>query len=522
MSSRWDLLNERLIRVRLVDGATERMTLPEVLASLTSDDRIVGFPGLRHHQRHAWHAFLVQLSAMALQRSGGRSPPLRPEEWTQMLLGLAQGEPTAFTLVVPDDSHPAFFQPPVPAGERRKLRPAGDAPDALDILLTSKNHDLKAKRIGSAEADHWMYVLLTVQTMDGYLGHGKYGISRMNGGLGSRAAVTLLPGLAWGQRVRRDLGVLLAGRDRLVQDFGFRSSGGHALLWLLPWDGTAESKVPLAECDPFFLEVCRRIRLVEQGGVVAALGAATDAPRVEDGDRKGVVGDPWIPVDRTTDPVKALTVSESGFDYGKTHELLLGGAFEQSMAQQVAPADPDELVFHAEALARGRGKTGGYHVRQVPIPARVRRTLRSSEGRETLLKLGRQWIGLAGMVRNKVLKPAVLAYLQGGPDELNFKDDRHEFWVSAFDRQVDSVYFDHLFEATDGDAVESTRRWTRALLALACAELEDAIGRSPVPSVRRYRAENAAWRTFHGSARRNFPDLFAEDKKGGAQDERRT
>lgn len=520
MPNRWNLLEERLIRVRTARDPTATMTLPEVLASLAAGDEIVGFRALRHHQRHAWFAFLVQLSAMALHRAGRDAPPTDPAEWRRLILGLAGDDADAFTLVVEDRSRPAFMQPPVPAKGGRPLRPAGTAADLLDVLLTAKNHDVKAERIVSAGPDQWLLTVVTVQTMEGFLGRGNYGIARMNGGFGNRPYVGLAPRTGWASRYRRDLPLLLGARDELVREVGFAARTGHALLWLLPWDGSAEAKLQLAACDPFFLEICRRIRLVEESGRVVAFTAPTDAARIDDGDRHGVTGDPWTPIDREAVPAKALTLSESGFDYRQTHELLLGGKYEPGVAQRVAPTDPEQVVFHAEALVRGQGKTGGYHVREVVIPARVRRTLASRPERERLRDVGRQWIDLAATVRNKVLKPAVLAYLQGGPDDLNFKDDRADAWTAALDRQIDTVYFDHLFEVAEGDPGAAGLRWTRAVLGLAQAQLEDAIRRSPAPSVRRYRAEHAAWRVFRGAARNRFPDLFTTTTEGGVHDER--
>jgi CRISPR system Cascade subunit CasA len=52
-----------------------------------------------------------------------------------------------------------------------------------------------------ATPEHWFYALLTLQTMQGFLGAGNYGISRMNGGFASRPSVGLAPSDRWGMRV---------------------------------------------------------------------------------------------------------------------------------------------------------------------------------------------------------------------------------------------------------------------------------------------------------------------------------
>ena len=61
------------------------------------------------------------------------------------------------------------------------------------MLVTSKNHDLKSAVAVQAGVDDWIFALITLQTMEGFGGAGNYGISRMNGGLGSRPAFSLVP-----------------------------------------------------------------------------------------------------------------------------------------------------------------------------------------------------------------------------------------------------------------------------------------------------------------------------------------
>ena len=81
----YNLLSEPLIRYRQSSGATLHASLPEVYAALIAD-AVEAFPVLRPHQRHAWHAFLVQLGAMAMHRDGLDTPPYRrTEEWRRII-----------------------------------------------------------------------------------------------------------------------------------------------------------------------------------------------------------------------------------------------------------------------------------------------------------------------------------------------------------------------------------------------------------------------------------------------------
>ena len=38
------------------------------------EDQVEAFPALRPHQRHAWHAFLVQLGVIAMHKAGLTEP----------------------------------------------------------------------------------------------------------------------------------------------------------------------------------------------------------------------------------------------------------------------------------------------------------------------------------------------------------------------------------------------------------------------------------------------------------------
>ena len=107
-----NLLTEPLFRF---DAGRKRTmaSLPEVYAALMNDE-VDAFMALRPHQRHAWHAFLSQLGALALTRGGTKTPPLNADEWTRLLRGLTSDFPgdEPWHLVVDDITKPAFMQPP--------------------------------------------------------------------------------------------------------------------------------------------------------------------------------------------------------------------------------------------------------------------------------------------------------------------------------------------------------------------------------------------------------------------------
>lgn len=193
------LLTKKLISVRGREGAGQA-DIAELLALLASDD-VVALPALRPHQRYPLHCFLAQVGAMALLAGGEHEPPQDAGLWRELLRSLTPGFPGGepWSLVVDDLAKPAFLQPPVPEGSWEALRKVETTPDALDMLVTAKNHDLKAARLHRADSEHWFFALLTLQTWEGFLGSGNYGISRMNGGFASRPFVGPAPaGGSWG------------------------------------------------------------------------------------------------------------------------------------------------------------------------------------------------------------------------------------------------------------------------------------------------------------------------------------
>jgi CRISPR system Cascade subunit CasA len=179
----FNLLVDPIIGVLDMEGQPRRVSLPQLYFEL-GVDAIATFPALRPHQRHAWHALLCQLGALACLKSGFSAPPRDPNGWNAALRALTPefpGDEPWMLATSPDK--PAFLQAVV--GALDSFKPLS-TPDELDMLVTAKNHDLKGARLSSAEAHDWLFALVTLQTMEGFLGAGNYGISRMNGGFANR------------------------------------------------------------------------------------------------------------------------------------------------------------------------------------------------------------------------------------------------------------------------------------------------------------------------------------------------
>ena len=231
--------------------------------------------------------FAVQVAAMAMITTGTTSMPENEDGWRTLLLALTPDWPDgeAWSLVVDEWERPALLQPAiVRAADRADYRGALATPDALDMLVTSRNHDVKAERMHGAADEDWFLALLTLQTTEGFLGSGNYGISRMNGGFASRMTFGLRPQGGMAAAWRRDV-------TRLLEDATDRPDrrGGLPLLWLPPWDGTVQ--LGFGEMDELYIDICRRIRLrrTKDGGL-EALAAGSKVARVA---AKALAGKNW-------------------------------------------------------------------------------------------------------------------------------------------------------------------------------------------------------------------------------------
>lgn len=513
-----NLLSEPIIRLRRVDGKLLSCSLPQLLAHLMADE-VESLAALRPHQKQALHCFLVQVGALALLAAGEHEPPADPERWAHLLRGLtpdyANDEP--WCLVVEDLSKPAFMQPPLPEGTWAALREIERTPDSLDMLVTAKNHDLKAARVANAEPEHWFYSLVTLQTCEGFLGRGNYGISRMNGGFASRPFVGATPsGVGWGGHLRRDILRLLDTRAETLEAYpGFAVRGGIALVWLAPWDG--DSSHSLNELDLFYIEICRRIRLRRENGDIVAARGASRVSRVQMPENTtGLTGDPWTPIDRTGP--KPLTVDGSGFGYRRVAALLDESKFQRPPLQIIGDGEKSgamELVFIA--TVRGQGETQGYHERRIPVPsAAVPFFLRKSSS-PRLGELAKMRVEDVSMTANRALRPALFTLFQAAPDELDFKDPKAktkaEPHIAAFERLVDARFFTFLFDeltAVPEETEVHRRQWVHFLRDCARDVLATAETGSPISHVRRYRARAAAESTLEGAMRRQFSNYFKE------------
>jgi len=487
-----NLLTDKIfdVNVRCED---ESLNLPEILSALSRESpTIISFNKLMPHQKQAWHSFLVQLAAIACFRAGLKDPPLKANKWNEILKNLTpdwpQEEP--WHLIVNDLSKPAFFQPPVPEGTLTDFREITepDSDGVADLLVLSRNHDVKKGRIHHASCELWAYSMITVQTMGGYPGRGHTQISRMNSGYGNRPLVSMVPGIEWNNRFLNDIEALLNNRDRVISNHEFLK-GGKELLWLYEWDG--KTGLRLDDLAPYYIEVCRRGRFTKKNGKIIMNIKGTKNCRISGAKQlKGNVGDPWIPIEKNGK--KALTIGKSGFRYDILSEILFSGNYKTNIC---AAFNDDENYLFCSALSRGKGKTTGIHERTIQIPEPVKNMLINKS--ELAAQMSQDWIEDAISARIRHLKPALLSLVQGAPRELDWQDTRAGKWMSEFDCRVDRIFFKALWKVmaeanssreTDSEITENAgRKWRDQLIEIAIDIFLEAKEALTIPSAYKYR-----------------------------------
>lgn len=529
------LLTEPLLPVEIA-GTRVWRTLPGLLADLAVD-RVDDIPDLGPHQHQTFYQFLAQLAALALALQAGADeavPPDTPlpddaESWQRLLLALAPAP--AWTLVHDAIGEPAFLQPPIPEGTLDGFDPLADTADGIETLVTGRAVDVKPARAVASRPHHWVYALVSLQTSMGYLGRGNFGIARMNGGFSSRPMLELAPAsMRWGARLRRVMPTLLRVREALLCDDDMNKKlytpNGEALLWLAPWDG--KEAAPAAGLEPHFIEICRRVRLILRDGAIAALGRPTDGARLNAKERAGLLGDPWMPIDRKA--AKAITFQAGAFGYRRLAHLLTD--FEGQgitlppaalMHEDEKEKYPDEpLVFHASVLIRGQGGTEGLETRTLPITAKAALCIWENQEtpNEALRRLCAVMLDNARRAVDALCGGLAMALQhhsvsQGG--KLNYSASALEPGREALERAIDGFFFDHLWQqlGAEEDARETTdRAWRQQLYDDAKRIFERELERLPTDAVRIGPARAAAQNLFFGLLKKHLPMPEADDAAG--------
>ncbi|MCB9944574.1 MAG: type I-E CRISPR-associated protein Cse1/CasA [Geminicoccaceae bacterium] len=512
-----NLLSDPLLPSLCGESGPQVTDLPGLFANFARDD-VRELPFLRPHQQMPWHAFMVQLAALALHRSGSRDISDDPDHWREILRGLTPEWPDdePWRLVVDDLHEPAFMQPPIPAGSADPYKSTIQTPDDLDVLVTSKNHGVKQATAENADASAWVVALVLLQTTGGFLGSGNYGVARMNGGFATRPLVGLVPQGGAGAHWRRDVGLLLDNREAQLREYdAFAEHDGTALLWCRPWDG--ERQLGLNELDPWFIEICRRVRLGRAGeGRIVAKAAGSKVARIAAKELKGNVGDPWIPVN--------LAKEGAAYNQKPAYRVMSAVLFEGRewkrpfLLEWHESVDNVPMTARFDVLSRGQGTTEGHHRREVPIAdADQWKTLFDPAQKDRAAELAREMIDNARRLQNPVLKFPLMSLVQGGERDVKLGDQTAEAWARPWleraDLRIDEHFFDHLFTIVETGSHE---RWARFLQTVARETFADAALSLPIAGMRRIKALAIAEDKLESFFYRNFKDYFPTSQKESA------
>lgn len=502
-----NLLVDKLIRVQKHDGNIEHCSLPEIYFYLATD-MVSDFPALRPHQRHSWHAFLAQLAVIAINRSRKQSEPESVDEWLAALRNLTFKHPedNPWKLVVENLDVPAFMQCPITGNFANST--TKDTPDDLDILVTSKNHDLKQSIALKNNAEDWIFALINLQTMAGFLGAGNYGIARMNGGFSARPCLGLVPeGASAGKRLFFDVRRMLDRRHEVLNSYPdyFRDLDGLALIWLEPWNGSDQFEIK--ELDPYFIEICRRVRLQEKQGIVSAYTVPTKKQRIYAKQSKGNLGDFWTPVNIVE--AKALHVTSIGFTYKRIVDLVLRQKdyrLPESMNTTGYKSNRWRLI--ARSIAGGQGKTEGYHERlDIVLNDRVAKSFLSNISRDSLATIAEMLIEEIVEV-SIAMKFGIAVAASGGKKGDQLTKSNRDF-AKSYDKRLnafaDTCYFQFLEERycapSKEIASESRVNFICKLIQQAESLLNEAIESAPCISIHRFRARTKSTSAFWSQLR---------------------
>jgi CRISPR system Cascade subunit CasA len=516
MSATMNLLDDPVFTVRTPAGQ-DMCSLPRIYALLGRDE-VEGFAKLQAHQKQAWHCFLAQLGAIATE---DREMPDAEGGWREALAALA--EPEAWNLYTKDLRKPAFMQPPGPdwalealaestrrealnpytenvdrPGLTRLLMPVKKRedfseihPTEYDVPVLSKSHALKLRRMHTPEPEHWVYLLVNVQTTGFYSPGGRRN-SRMNGSYASRPFFGLTPSLRLGQWIMHDIRVLKEHVSEIEEHYDYERNV-TPLLWTEPWDG--KESIELKELHPLYIDCARRIR---KGHVW--MKSTTSTERVA-GAAKGQTGDPWAPVNTSED--KVLNPGRPAFQYRKLSKILFSGNYRR----------PISFKETADGYVVCRAVTGEQGGRVHDLQRIIRFSNAESgdpfaEPDESTVAEEAEWrVERAGEAA-AILSHALFLMLKDDrddgeqeevPDLLQEGKNRQ---VNAFHSRVDACFFEKLFEAPAFGDDQRNVFWETILVGALHTQMQEA--QSLCPAKDRWRRLARAQAPFERRIRTTF------------------
>ena len=449
------------------------LTLPGVLAGL-DEGSVSGFPELRPHQEAPWHAFLVQIAALA-QRATESRRPVGVSTWADRLRALSRlhgAGNRGWRLYTSSPSDPAILQPADPGGLTWNTHATPD--DGLDILVNAKYHDRKFDVARQARPEHWLYALVTIQACACYDGPRLYHTARINGAFASRTFLGTAPiddasgAIDLSAWWRCDVDLLLSSRPRTAADpIAGVERPSSAPLWLVPWREREQLELP--DLDPWFLDTPRRVRIIRRpSGSLAIQRAGSIRPRINAAGARGVTGDPWTAIHARDG--KAFTLPGPLNDR-LLLDLLFGGNWTPPLCVRWDTSSASRrLAIVAQGIAKRDKKITGFHQRFVPLPFGAAEVLAAGNiGNEIADTLRADLARLFGALRD--------AATQGAGTTVAPRPARHVIRAATrtLERELDDLLRFFWDALTSGDVARSHEVRRRRFVAAAHRALDRAL-----------------------------------------------
>ena len=172
-------------------------------------------------------------------------------------------------------------------------------------------------------------------------------------------------------------------------------------------------------------------------------------------------------------------------------------------------------------IARGQGKTEGFHSRVIDIPTKAVSWL--ADDRQGVAQRAQERVRRAGDAQGKCLRSALIVLFQKGPADPEWKkpsnDDLTKPWLDHFDRRVDQCFFPELWRSLDMEEEEASHSWEKTLADIARETLVAAGEAAPRLEERRIMAQARATNMLEGALYKHLPNLRREKEAVEADDE---
>lgn len=487
-----------------IDG--EPVALTSLIAHLLAGDAPVhGFPHVAAEQRGYWHRFLVRCAAKALHELGSSADEASSQDRRQLttrieeVLAGATGGRRAWHLWVSDPSEPAFLQPPTPDGQPASDSYREESLSFLSTALGSKNHERKVDTARTLPAEETAYALIEFQSGVVFGGRKNYESQLMGSSTGAGSGTPFMGGRIGSDlrtTFRHDVEALLERWNRIREGRGLR--GDVWALWCEPWDGT--SSLLASALDPAFIPLARLVRLGPPEGEIfhTVWFKPSSSKRVKDHTGGGNLGDvftPRVPHPRNADQWKVRGTLEKGYDYKEIARLLgFGNDARPSPSvralQSSRYGDRSDLSVVFEGTAFERGKTLGFHRREVLLPAGfVKR--RPWDNPDPAREAHREMLSTVSEAKS-ALRGAARFLLAGSPRPRQGDQGKVNAPARLLEQRVDQIYLDRLFEAArledEGDDNYRTN-WGEEVADMALDAFRDTREQIPSATARRYERE---------------------------------